>query len=304
MTAPKPLPPRQRLAAAGKWPVVGQRECLPWSSPWKVSISGLVSEPQSYTLDDLQSGIMDEMKTDHLVDIHCVTRWSKLAMTFQGVPLYSLLKKVRPHANARYVSFVSHTENRHSTSLPLADIQTLNPILAWSQNGKAISAEHGGPLRVITPSRYFYKSLKWVVEIQLLEEDALGFWEAESGYHNHADYEQEERYISGSRSTAETEAILKRRDWCDEHFLSLQASSAELTNLEATKAILRNADFQNANLSGANFTDANLSNANFRGACLRNVSFHGADLEGADFKGANLDDADLTNASLFGATFD
>lgn len=304
MTTPKPLPPRQRLAAAGKWPVVGQRKCLPWSSPWTLSISGKVANPQTFTLDELQNNTACGIQTDHVVDIHCVTRWSKLAMNFQGVPLASLLEQVRPHASARYVSFVSHTENRHSTSLPLADIQTLNPIVAWSQDGKAISAEHGGPLRVVTPGRYFYKSLKWVVEIQLLEEDTLGFWEAESGYHNHADYEQEERYISGSRTASETEAILKRRDWCNEHYLSLQAASAELTNLWATRAILRNANFQNANLSGANFNGANLSNANFREACLKNASFRGADLEGADFHGADLTGADLTDTSLFGATFD
>jgi hypothetical protein len=293
------LPPGQQLVAAGKWPLVGERTARVSSEPWTVRIGGLVNVPRVFALAQLAA----LPRVDRTVDIHCVTRWSKPAVHFGGVLLADLLSYTRPQSAARFVSFISRSDRNHSTSLVLAEALALDTLIAVSCEGQSLSAEHGGPLRVIVPGRYFYKSLKWLAAIELLAEDRLGFWEATAGYHNRADPWREERYIAPGLSKREAAAILALRDWSGRDLLSIDACDRNLRGLIAERTLLRNADFQRCDLRHASFREANLSNAHFQNADLRRASFKSADCEGADFSGADLRGTDFNGASLFGASF-
>jgi hypothetical protein len=243
------------------------------------------------------------VQVERVVDIHCVTRWSKLGARFGGVELRALIEACGPLPEARFLSFVARSERNHSTSLPLADALNLGALVALTYEGSPIEEAHGGPVRVVTPGRYFYKSLKWLERIEVLAEDRLGFWEAEAGYHNGADPWREQRYIVRDIDPRILRAALESRDFRGRDFLGLDARGRDLSGLNATGALLRNADFCGAKLNTARFDSANLSNAHLEGADLREASFWGTDLEGADFSGADLRGADLAGASLFGATF-
>jgi DMSO/TMAO reductase YedYZ molybdopterin-dependent catalytic subunit len=292
------LPPGQQLAAPGKWPLVGERVPPPAPNVWKVEVAGLVESPTTWTLDELRSLKPTELVTD----IHCVTRWSRLDMRFRGVLLADLLREAKPTANAKYISFIAHSDREHSTSLPLARAIELGTLLAWEADGAAISSEHGGPLRTIVPGRYFYKSLKWLKRIEVLEQDRLGYWEAESGYHNEADPWQEQRYAAANLKKTEVAKLLAARDFSSTDLRSVELSSADLRGLKAVKSLLRDSRFRGAILEGADFTQANLSNAQLLGANLRNAIFRNADVEGADFTSADLRGCDFRGASLFGAS--
>lgn len=293
------LPPGQQLVARDKWPVMGQREAAPWQEPWRVSVAGLVGRPREFTLDELRSLPRFEAE----VDIHCVTRWSRPAVRFAGVTLAEVLRPTDPLETARFVSFVAHTDRDHSTSLLLDDALRLGALLAWEADGQPLAAAHGGPLRVVVPGRYFYKSLKWVARIELLAEDRLGYWEATAGYHNTADPWREQRYMQPSLSRAEMRQVLAARDVSGRDLRGLAAADHDLQGLNAQGALLRDADFRRARLAGADFRRANLTNAHFNGADLRGAKWNGADCEGADFCGADLRGADFSGASLVAAMF-
>lgn len=176
-------------------------------------------------------------------------------------------------------------------------------MLVWQVDGKPLDSEHGGPLRTVVPGRYFYKSLKWLVRMELLVEDQLGYWEAEAGYHNRADPWKEERFVAGNVSRREMSDMMARRSFAGKELLGLQASGIDLAGLDARQALLRNADFTGSNLCEADFREANLSNAKFARADVRRADFRDADIEGADFSGADLRGADLRVPSLIGVTF-
>jgi hypothetical protein len=226
-----------------------------------------------------------------------------LGVRFGGVLLADVLSAAMPLATARYVSFVAHSDRGHSTSLPLADALGLGVLLATEAEGRPLATEHGGPVRVVTPGRYFYKSLKWLRRIELLAEDRLGYWEATAGYHNRGDPWREERYVAAALGREEVRRVLVARDFAGRDLRSIDAAGHALDGLDARGALLRDADFQNARLAGADFSGANLSNARFNGADLAGARFADADVEGADFCGADLRGADFRGASLFGATF-
>jgi DMSO/TMAO reductase YedYZ molybdopterin-dependent catalytic subunit len=294
-----PLPPGQQLAAPGKWPLVGERSPLPGVDPWSVTVQGQVVRSCSWTLAQLRAA----PNFQRMVDIHCVTRWSKLGARFRGVLLETLLERCEPLPEARYVSFIAHSERRHSTSLLLSDAVQLGVFLALDYEGLPLPVEHGGPVRVITTDRYFYKSLKWLGAIELLAEDHLGYWEREAGYHNRADPGREERYLAPTLDRREAARLIAARDFRDRDLRSIDAAGRDLEGLDARGALLRDADFRRSRLVSARFDGANLSNAHFQDADLRRACFRDADLEGADFCGADLRGADLRGASLFGATF-
>lgn len=298
MTDPR-LPGGQQWAAPGKWPLVGERWPDPALSPTELIIEGCCAFPQTITLEQIAS----LPPTTLTLDIHCVTRWSQKSLTFRGVLLRDLLSETQPKPSARFVAYIARSTRLHSTSMPLADALELGTLLATHVDGEPISTEHGGPLRVITPGRYFYKSLKWLMKIELLEEDRLGYWEAAAGYHNHADPWLEERYVSSSLSRADALALVTSRDLSGKELLSLDLRGHELSHLQAVAAILRNSNFNRCQLLAADFSHANLSNATFCEADLRGAQFREADLEGASFLGANLSGADLRGASLLGCTF-
>lgn len=294
-----PLPPHQQLAAIGKWPVVGERSSVDADGQWTVDVAGLVGRPRTFTLPQLAALSWHDLVTD----IHCVTRWSKRAMRFGGVPLAAVLDHCGALPEARFVSFVARTERRHSTSLPLAQARSLGTLLAMQYEGGPIAAEHGGPVRTIAPGRYFYKSLKWLARIELLSDERLGYWEAEAGYHNVADPWREERFIASSLTRQDAARLLSTRDVSGREMLGLAAAGLALPGLAARQAILRNADFSGCDLAGADFTGANLSGSHFVDAQLRGATFANSQLEGVDFAGADLTGCNLVGASLLGASF-
>jgi hypothetical protein len=273
--------------------------CLPSGGPWTIQVSGLVRKLLVLPLNQLEQFAQTTITTD----IHCVTRWSKFDVTFSGVLLQDLLREAGVDPAARFVSFVARTARNHSSSLPLDKALRLGTLLATSVENQPLPAEHGGPLRGVVPGKYFYKSVKWLAQIDLLAGDRLGFWESDAGYHNGADPWLEQRYIAGSIDRREAAKLIESRDFSERNLLSLDASQRDLRGLKATGALLRNANFSRADVSHASFRGANLSNACFRYADLRETDLSQADLEGADFSAADLRGADLRGSSLFGASF-
>lgn len=299
MSEKKSLPPNQQLVAAGKWPVMGEK--LPGGSveAWSVSVGGLVEAPTTWTLEE----IVAMPRVEQVVDIHCVTRWSKPGARFSGVPLAQLLEECRPLPDARFLSFVARSEHGHSTSLPLDETLRLNALVALEYEGKPLEETHGGPVRMVVPEKYFYKSVKWLERIEVLKEDRLGRWEKEAGYHNKADPWLEQRYIVPDIDKKTLREALAKRDFTDKDFHSLDATGLDLAELNARGALLRATNFRGVNLERACFDSANLSNAHLEGSNLRSATFLNADVEGANFCGADLRGADFTGASLFGSTF-
>src|SRR6266702_2878920 len=125
------------------------------------------------------------------IDIHCVTRWSRFDTSFKGVHWRELAKLVRPKPSAHYV--LAHAEQGFTANVPLAAIEDDKALVAWEADGEPLEPEHGWPLRLVVPSRYFWKSAKWLRGLELRSSDQPGFWER-YGYHNDADYWQEQRY--------------------------------------------------------------------------------------------------------------
>lgn len=123
------------------------------------------------------------------VDIHCVTKWSKLRTTWRGVSLDTLLADAQ--TSARYV--LAHSYGGYTTNLPLADLRDGQAWIAFEHDGQPLPAEHGGPARLLVPHLYFWKSAKWVQGVDLTDTDQPGFWES-LGYHNYGDPWREQRY--------------------------------------------------------------------------------------------------------------
>lgn len=293
------VPPNQALLPPRRWPVVGEAAPRPDDAPWTVTVAGLVERPLTLSLDALQALPAE----DRVVDIHCVTRWSKLDARFAGVPLAALLDRAGLLPEARFLSFVARSPRSHSTSLPLGTALDLGAFVALGHDGGPLPVEHGGPVRMVVPGRYFYKSVKWLERIDVLAEDRLGYWEAETGYHNNADPWREERYIVAGMKKHELRRLIESRDISGRELLSMTADRMDLAGLKAAAALLRNVSFREAVLRDADFGGANLSNGHLEGADLRGARFVDADVEGADFRGADLRGADFTGASLFGASF-
>ena len=126
---------------------------------------------------------------DITVDIHCVTKWSKLQTGWQGVSLDTLLTGVDTGAGFA----LARSYGGYTTNLPLADLRDGQAWIAYEFDGKALAAEHGGPARLLVPHLYFWKSAKWVTGIDLMTKDMPGFWES-LGYHNYGDPWREQRY--------------------------------------------------------------------------------------------------------------
>jgi DMSO/TMAO reductase YedYZ molybdopterin-dependent catalytic subunit len=154
---------------------------------WDFKVFGEVEEPVTLSYDELKALPQAEITTD----IHCVTRWSRFDTSFRGVHWRELAKLVRPKPNARFV--VAHAEQGFTSNLPLEALTADNVLVAWEADGEELTPEHGWPLRLVVPSRYFWKSAKWLRGLELLNHDEPGFWER-YGYHNEADYWLEQRY--------------------------------------------------------------------------------------------------------------
>jgi DMSO/TMAO reductase YedYZ molybdopterin-dependent catalytic subunit len=183
---PERLPPGQYLT--DKWPVL-HAGAVPTVDlkTWDFRVFGEVENPIRLTWEELQALPAREIT----IDIHCVTRWSRFDTGFRGVHWSELAKLVRPRPGARYV--VANAEQGFTSNVPLEAIEDENALVAWEADGKPLTPDHGWPLRLVVPSRYFWKSAKWLRGLELLNHDEPGFWER-YGYHNEADYWKEERY--------------------------------------------------------------------------------------------------------------
>ena len=179
------VPPGQFLS--NKFPVLTYG-----SSPevdlktWRIRVFGLVE--QEIELDWEQFTTLEWVGMT--ADFHCVTQWSSLDNVWEGVLFSDLVAAAKPKPDARFV--MAHCYGDYSINLPL-DVAMEEGIFAHKQNGEEISKDHGWPLRLIVPSRYAWKSAKWVNGIELMAEDAPGFWE-QRGYNNNADPWKEERF--------------------------------------------------------------------------------------------------------------
>jgi DMSO/TMAO reductase YedYZ molybdopterin-dependent catalytic subunit len=154
---------------------------------WSFAIRGAVERPASWSWDEFNA-LPRETVT---VDIHCVTKWSKLDTVWTGVSLDALLGVVGPTATARFLS--AWSDGGYTTNLPLESITGGKAWIAFEYDRKPLHPEHGGPARLLVPALYFWKSAKWVRGIELLERDDAGFWER-YGYHNNGDPWKEQRY--------------------------------------------------------------------------------------------------------------
>jgi DMSO/TMAO reductase YedYZ molybdopterin-dependent catalytic subunit len=184
--APERLPPGQIITQ--KWPVLhyGSVPRVDLAA-WRFEIRGAVERPLSLAWDEL----LALPRRETACDMHCVTRWSRYDNVFEGVPVQELLARAGVKPEAAYV--LVHAEQGFTTNLPLGDLDRPANLLALSHNGEPLTPEHGGPVRLLVPHLYLWKSAKWVTGLQLLEEDYPGFWE-QNGYHMRGDPWREERY--------------------------------------------------------------------------------------------------------------
>ncbi len=183
---PSRLPPGQYLTE--KWPVLhaGSVPSVDLAT-WDLRVFGDVESPITLDWEEFQRLPSIEPTSD----IHCVTRWSRFDTSFRGVHWRELANLVRPRPSARYV--VAHAEAGFTANVPLAALEEEGSLLAYEADGEPLTPEHGWPLRLVVPSRYFWKSAKWLRALELRPDDEPGFWER-YGYHNDADYWKEERY--------------------------------------------------------------------------------------------------------------
>jgi DMSO/TMAO reductase YedYZ molybdopterin-dependent catalytic subunit len=154
---------------------------------WTLKITGLVDHPRVVTWPDLLSLPAVEQTSD----IHCVTRWTMLDTNWKGVRMSTLLEgsKIAPEAGHVLI----HGERDWTTNLPVEELLREDVLVAYEYEGKPLSDEHGGPVRLVVPRLYFWKSAKWLKEIEFLAEQRLGYWES-VGYHSFGDPWLEQRY--------------------------------------------------------------------------------------------------------------
>ena len=180
------LPPGQKEVK--NWPVLDlgvQPDVRP--EKWRLQIMGLVENPVALTLEQFRALPQE----DFVSDIHCVTSWSRYDNHWRGVSAKTLMGLVKPKPEAKHIVF--HAYDGYTTNVTAAVFADPDVLLAHSWEGKPISRDHGGPVRVVVPDWYFWKSAKWVTRIVFHAEDHPGFWEVR-GYHNEGDPWQEQRY--------------------------------------------------------------------------------------------------------------
>jgi DMSO/TMAO reductase YedYZ molybdopterin-dependent catalytic subunit len=180
------LPPGQHLVK--NWPVLdlGQQPQVSEGS-WRLEVRGLVETPLTLTW----SAFHELEQSTKLSDIHCVTTWSRYDNRWEGVATRDLLDAAMPKSEANYVMLTSY--DGYTTNLPLSDFAAEDAILATAWEGQPLTREHGGPMRLVVPHLYFWKSAKWLNRIELISADKAGFWE-KNGYHMYGDPWREQRY--------------------------------------------------------------------------------------------------------------
>lgn len=298
------LPPGQ--IETRRFPVVGERapssELASDPDRWSLQIEGLVANPTSIDLP----GLLDVATRDVTFDIHCVTSWTRFDSRFTGIPLRDLLVPADPNSVAAFVSFEAYSDRGHHTSLPIG-IALEHSWVVHAFDGEPLDIEHGGPVRVVTPGRYFYKSVKWLKRIILLERDRPGWWEVNSSYHFNADPTTgAERFSSGSIRPDQLKRFLVAESY-DKYrgrvLLGLDLRGWAPKSKDLRRMYLKNCDLRGVDLTGVDLRDSNLSLSDLTGAQLTGADLSGSDLEGARFDGADLSGADLSSTALSATRF-
>lgn len=180
------LPPNQRLET--DFPILHFGQVPEFDRKnWDFRVEGLVEIPLRLTYDEFL--VLE--KTVVVSDFHCVTGWSRFDNRWEGVRFNDLKEIVKPKSNARFATI--ECDGGYTTSLPLSELMESDVLFAYNFDGKPLEPAHGGPLRLVVPKKYAYKSAKWVRTVVFTEEQEMGFWE-DRGYSNTADPWKEERY--------------------------------------------------------------------------------------------------------------
>lgn len=156
-------------------------------STWTLTLEGLVRAPVTFTWQEF----LQLPARDFVVDIHCVTKWTKLDTKWRGVTVDTLLEQVELDPRAMYLTAYSY--GGYTTNLPLPEVVNGQAFVGYEYDGKPLAPEHGGPARLVVPGLYFWKSAKWLKGMRFMEKDQSGFWES-LGYNNHGDPWLSERY--------------------------------------------------------------------------------------------------------------
>ena len=182
----KRLPPGQKEVK--NWPVLdlGLQPDIDKVS-WRLTVDGLVEAPATLTFEQF----LALPQSERVSDIHCVTQWSRYDNHWKGVLARDLIALVRPKDEARHVVFHSH--DGYTTNVKREVFEADDVIVAYQWEGEPLTREHGGPVRIVIPRFYFWKSAKWVRRVEFSRDDKPGFWEVR-GYHNEGDPWREERY--------------------------------------------------------------------------------------------------------------
>ena len=185
---PTRVPPGQHLTAG--WPVlhVGTAPEVDDEGDWSLVVTGRVRDRVRLRVRDLHERLPTVTDTS---DFHCVTGWSRLDNTWTGVRAADVLALAGPRPEATHL--VASGYPAYSADLDLEAVRAEDVLLAWAHDGRPLARAHGGPLRLVVPARYGWKSVKWVFELRLTERDVPGYWE-ERGYHRVADPWREQRF--------------------------------------------------------------------------------------------------------------
>jgi DMSO/TMAO reductase YedYZ molybdopterin-dependent catalytic subunit len=183
---PSRVPPGQYLTERFPVLTVGPNPDYDLST-WDFSVFGEVENPMTLSWDELQELPQKEVTTD----IHCVTRWSKLDTVWRGVPVSEVLERAQVKPSGTHV--MAYCDGGYTTNIPLRALHDDDVLLAHTYGGEPLEHDHGAPLRLLVPKRYFWKSAKFLRKLEVMTEDRMGFWEL-NGYHNDADPWQEQRH--------------------------------------------------------------------------------------------------------------
>jgi DMSO/TMAO reductase YedYZ molybdopterin-dependent catalytic subunit len=180
------LPPGQHLTK--DWPVLDLGVMPPVSRErWRLDVYGAIENPVFWTFAEFTA----QKQEQFVSDIHCVTTWSRYDNLWEGLATRELLAACQPREDARFV--VLHSSDGYTTNLALEDFAAEDALLAHSWSGEPLTKEHGGPVRLVVPHLYFWKSAKWLQAIEFVTDDKPGFWEVR-GYHNRGNPWAEQRY--------------------------------------------------------------------------------------------------------------
>jgi DMSO/TMAO reductase YedYZ molybdopterin-dependent catalytic subunit len=180
------LPPGQSLTI--KWPVLHYGSVPRFdAAKWDFKIDGLVEHPLRFSWEEFRALPQIEVTSD----FHCVTRWSRLDNLWKGVRFTDVLDRAQAKPGAEYVLMLA--EEGYTANVPLKDLLRPEVLFAFDHDGQPLEPEHGGPLRLVVPQLYGWKSVKWVRGFTVLDHDQLGFWER-NGYHTYGDPWKEQRY--------------------------------------------------------------------------------------------------------------